>query len=126
MDNGAHLGMIAVPRLMAIQTGKYPELTRALEFDVDTGLIWSHYFLESPLLDFLGPVWGIGGSAQNRQELKRLASYRRTYPSPLKPDALDDVHPENPAPGGVEEGPTAIEERLAIINDMARRYATSP
>jgi hypothetical protein len=126
MENAAHLGMIAVPRLVAIQTDKCTELARALEFDVDNGLIWSHYFLESPLLGFLRPVWGIDSSAQNRQELNLLASYRKTNPSPLKPNTLEDVYPETASPRAVEEGPTAIEQRLSIINDMVKRYATKP
>ena len=61
MADSARTGFVAVPRLVATQTGHGAELNRAFELDVDNGLIWAHHFLESPLHGYLEPVWGING-----------------------------------------------------------------
>ena len=126
MENAVHIGVLALPRLEAVRTGRASELDKAFEFDVDSGLVWSHHFLESPLSGFLAPVWGISSSARNPQALVRLANYRKTNPSLTRPDMFDNVHPQTDTPREVDQGPTAIDERLAIINDMVKRYATGP
>jgi hypothetical protein len=126
MDGAVHIGMVALPRLDAARTGKASELDKAFEFDVDSGLVWSHHFLESPLSRLLPPVWGITSSAQNPHNIVRLADYRKTHPSPTTADVFDDVGLQTVAPSGVNQGPTAIDERLAIIRDMVKRYATDP
>jgi hypothetical protein len=126
MENSFSIGTVAVPRLAAVRSGRASELNRAFEFDVDSGLVWSHYFLESPLSGFLDPIWGIGTSAQNPKEIMRLANYRKTYPSLTKADVFDDVNPEKATQRGSDRGETAIEERLAIVDAMVRRYATGP
>jgi hypothetical protein len=126
MENSFSIGSVAVPRLAAVRSGRASELNRAFEFDVDSGLVWSHFFLESPLSRLLAPVWGIGSSAQNPTEIMRLANYRKTYPSLTKADVFDDVNPEKATQRGSDRGETAIEERLAIVDAMVRRYATGP
>jgi hypothetical protein len=126
MENSFSIGVGAVPRLAAVRSGRASELNGAFEFDVDSGLVWSHYFLESSLSGFLAPVWGIGTSARNPQAIMRLANYRKTYPSLTKADVFDDVIPKTATRGEDDQGSTAIEERLAIISDMVRRYSTSP
>jgi hypothetical protein len=126
MENSFSIGAGALPRLAAIRSGRASELNRAFEFDVDSGLVWSHHFLDSPLAGFLAPVWGIGTSAQNPTEIMRLANYRKTYPSLTKADVFDDVNPEKASQRGSDRGETAIEERLAIVDAMVRRYATGP
>ena len=115
-----------MPRLAAVRSGRASELNRAFEFDVDSGLVWSHHFLDSPLSGFLAPVWGIGASARNPQEIMRLANYRKTYPALTKADVFDDVIPKTATRREDDQGPTAIEERLAIISAMVNRYSTSP
>ena len=126
MENSFSNGVGAVPRLAAVRSGRASELNRAFEFDVDSGLVWSHSFLESPLSGLLAPVWGIGSSAQNPTEIMRLANYRKTYPSLTKAAVFDDVNPEKATQRGSNRGDTAIEERLAIVHTMVRRYATGP
>jgi len=126
MENAVHIGVAALPRLEAVRTGKASELDKAFEFDVDSALVWSYHVLESPLSGFLAPVWGISISAQNSRDLARLANYRKTHPSSTKPDLFDDVLPYTDRPREVDQGPTAIDERLAIISDMVKRYATGP
>ena len=126
MENSFSIGSGAVPRLAAVRSGRASELNRAFEFDVDSGLVWSHHFLDSPLSGFLAPVWGIGTSARNPQEIMRLANYRKTYPSLTKADVFDDVIPKTATRREDDQGSTAIEERLAIISDMVKRYSTSP
>jgi hypothetical protein len=126
MENAVHIGVVALPRLDAVRSGRASELDKAFEFDVDSGLVWSHHFLESPLSGLLAPAWGISSSAQNSRDLVRLANYRKSYPSPTKPDMFDNVHPQTDTPSEVDERPTAIDERLAIISDMVKRYATGP
>jgi hypothetical protein len=126
MENSLSIAIVALPRLAAVRSGRASELDRAFEFDVDSGLVWSHHFLESPLSGFLAPVWGIDSSAQNPQEITRLANYRKTYASLTKADVFDAVNPKTATPRGDDQGSTAIEERLAIISDMVKRYATSP
>jgi hypothetical protein len=126
MENAVHIGMAALPRVEAVRSGRTAELNKAFEFDIDSALVWSHYFLESPLSGFLAPIWGIAATAQQRLDVVRLANHRRTYPSPTKADALDDVSPQTFTPRGVDHQLTAIDERLAIINDMVRQYAKEP
>jgi hypothetical protein len=126
MENAVHIGVVALPRLDAARTGRASELDKAFEFDIDSGLVWSHHLLESPLSGFLAPVWGISSSAKNSRDIVRLANYRKAYPSPTKPDVFDDVDPQTMTPRRVNQGPTSIDERLEIINDMVRRYATRP
>jgi hypothetical protein len=89
-------------------------------------LVWSHYFLESPLSGFLAPVWGIGTSARDPQAIMRLANYRKTYPSLTKADVFDDVIPKTATRREDDQGSTGIEERLAIISDMVKQYSSSP
>ncbi len=125
MENSFSIGASALPRLAAVRSGSASELNRAVEFDVDSGLIWSHHFLDSPLSGFLAPVWGIGASARNPQSIMRLANYRKTYPSPTKADVFDDVIPRTATRREDNQGSTGIEERLAIISDMVKRYASS-
>ena len=126
MENAVHIGVVALPRVDAVRTGRASELDKAFEFDVDSGLVWSHHFLASPLSSFLAPVWGISSSAQNSQNIVRLANHRKVYPSPTKADVYDDAHPQTVTPREIDKRATAIDERLAIINDMVRRYATGP
>jgi hypothetical protein len=126
MENSFSIGTVAVPRLAAVRSGRASELNRAFEFDVDSGLVWSHHFLDSPLSGFLAPVWGIDTSAQNPKEIMRLANYRKTYPSLTKADIFDDVNPGKATQRGSDRGDTAIEERLAIVDAMVRRYAIGP
>ena len=126
MQNSFSIGTVALPRLVAIRSGRASELNRAFELDVDSGLVWSHYFLESPLSGFLAPVWGIDSSAQNPQEIMRLANYRKTYPSLTKADVFDDVVSKTGAQREGDQWSTVIEERLAIVSDMVKRYATIP
>jgi hypothetical protein len=126
MENSFSIGTVALPRLAAIQSGRASELNRAFEFDIDSGLVWSHHFLESPLSGFLAPVWGIGTSARNPHEIMRLANYRKTYPSLTKAEMFDDVNSKTATRREDDQGSTAIEERLAIVGDMVKRYATSP
>jgi hypothetical protein len=126
MENAVHIGVVALPRLDAMRKGRASELNKAFEFDVDSGLVWSHHFLESPLSGFLDPVWGITRSVQNPRDVKRLANYRKAYPSPTKPDVFDDVDPQGGTPRGANQGPTPIDERLTIVSDMVKRYATDP
>src|ERR1700730_9334584 len=80
MENSFSIGAGAVPGLAAVRSGRASELNSAFEFDVDSGLVWSHHFLESPLSEFLAPVWGIGASARDPRAIMRLANYRKTYP----------------------------------------------
>jgi hypothetical protein len=126
MDNAVHIAVVALPRLDAVQTGRASELNKAFEFDIDSGLVWSHHLLESPLSGFLGPVWGITNAVQHPQDFVRLANYRKTHPSPTKPDVFDDVDPQAPMVRGNNGGPAPIDERLAIIGNMVKRYATGP
>jgi hypothetical protein len=126
MENSFSIGTVAPQRLAAVRSGRASELNRAFEFDVDSGFVWSHYFLESPLSGLLAPVWGIGASAENPREIMRLANYRKTYPSLTKADVFDDVDPEKATQRGSDRWETAIEERLAIVDAMVRRYATGP
>ncbi|TMH13278.1 MAG: hypothetical protein E6H68_13000 [Betaproteobacteria bacterium] len=126
MENSFSIGAGALPRLAAVRSGRASELNRAFEFDVDSGLVWSHHFLDSSLAGFLAPVWGIGTSAQDPQAIMRLANYRKTYPSLTKADVFDDVIPKTATRREDDRGSTGIEERLAIISDMVKRYATSP
>jgi hypothetical protein len=125
MQNSFSVGTGALPRLAAVRSGRTSELNRAFELDVDSGLVWSHYFLESPLSGFLAPVWGIGSSAQNSQEIMRLANYRKAYPSLTKADVFDDVNSNTGVKRGGDQWSTLIEERLAIVSDMVKRYATT-
>jgi hypothetical protein len=126
MQSSFSIGTVALPRLAAVRSGRASELNRAFELDVDSGLVWSHYFLESPLSGFLAPVWGIGSSARNPQEIMRLANYRKTYPSLTKADVFDDVTFKTATQRGSDQWSTGIEERLAIVSDMVKRYATGP
>jgi hypothetical protein len=126
MQDSFSIGTAALPRLAAVRSGRSSELNRAFELDVDNGLVWSHYFLESPLSGFLAPVWGIGSSARNPQEVMRLANYRKTYPSLTKADVFDDVNRGTATQRGDDQWSTVIEERLAIVSDMVKRYATGP
>ena len=126
MENSFSIGSGALPRLVAVRSGRASELNRAFEFEVDSGLVWSHHFLDSPLSGFLAPVWGIGASARNPQAIMRLANYRKTYPSPTKADVFDDVIPKTATRREDDQGSTGIEERLAIISDMVKRYSTNP
>jgi hypothetical protein len=126
MENSFSIGVGAVPRLAAVRSGRASELNRAFEFDVDSGLVWSHHFLESPLAGFLDPVWGIGSSARDPQAIMRLANYRKTYPSLTKAEVFDDVSPRTATRREDDQGWTGIDERLAIIRGMVQRYATSP
>ena len=125
MENSFSIGAGALPRLAAVRSGRASELNRAFEFDVDSGLVWSHHFLDSSLAGFLAPVWGIGTSAQDPQAIMRLANYRKTYPSPTKADVFDDVIPRTATRREDDQGSTGIEQRLAIISDMIKRYASS-
>ena len=111
MADAARIGSNAVPRLVAIEVGKTDALKTALELDVDNGLIWSHYFGESPLHAYLGPVWGISGAPENRKEMARLADYRRTHPWPLATDT------------GGTQAIDEMRERRQIIDSAVRRFA---
>src|SRR5436309_2544106 len=125
MADSAHIGFVAVPRLVALQTGRGAELNRALELDVDNGLMWSHHFLGSPLHGYLEPVWGINGYPNDTQELARLASYRKTHPSPTKLNSFDDVRPQSAAQDSAGQSLAAsLQERALVINEMVERYAT--
>ena len=126
MENSFSIGAGALPRLAAVRSGRASELNRAFEFDVDSGLVWSHHFLDSSLAGFLAPVWGIGTSARNPQAIMRLANHRKTYPSLTKADVFDDVTPKTATRREDDQGAMGIEERLAIITDMVKRYSTNP
>ena len=124
MADSARIGFVAVPRLVALQTGRGAELNRGFELDIDNGLIWSHHFLESPLHGYLEPVWGISGYANDMQELARLASYRKEHVSPTKLNSFDDVRSQSVAHGSLERDlSAALQERAIIINEMVERYA---
>ena len=125
MENSFSTGAGALPRLAAVRSGRASELNRAFEFDVDSRLVWSHHVLVSPLAGFLAPVWGIGASARNPQAIMRLANYRKTYPSPTKADVFDDMIPRTATRREDDQGSTGIEQRLAIVSAMIKRYASS-
>jgi hypothetical protein len=127
MQNSLGIGTVAPPPLTAVRSGRASELIRAFEFNVDSRSVWSsHHFLESPLSGFVAPVGGICSSAQDPQKIMRPANYRKTYPSVTKADVFDEVNPKTAMQRGGDQGSTAIEERLAIVSDMVKRYATTP
>jgi len=124
MAESTRIAYVAVPRLVAVESGRTAELTRAFELDVDNGLIWAHHFMESPLHDYLEPIWGINGYPNDMEQLKKLATYRRTHPSPTKLNSFDDVQPQIGEDGGFEKSLAAsLQERALIVNEMVTRYA---
>ena len=122
MADSARIGFVAVPRLTAIELGHVNALNTALELDVDNGLIWSHHYIESPLHPYLAPVWGLNGYPENRQEMARLAGYRRLHPSPSVVDRND----ANERAAQNDSGNAMMDERRQIIADMVRRFAPQP
>jgi len=122
MADSARIGSVAVPRLAAIRLGHVDALTTGLELDVDNGLLWSHHFLESSLHPYLTGFWGLNGYPENRQEMARLAGYRRTHPSP---SLVDDGDVRSRA-AYADSSDGIMDERRRIIGDVVQRFAAQP
>jgi hypothetical protein len=127
MADAAPRGAIALHHLKALSLGRLDRLAMAFEFDVDNGLIWSHYLEEAPLHEHWATLWGIPNAGPN-EYLTRLADYRKTHPSLMNPDALGVASPN----AGEEERAfraaqlASARETAAILNNMVERYATKP
>ena len=59
----------------------------SLESDVDMALLWAYNLEHHPLRPILNAVWGTE-ILLNETSLRRLADYRKSHPSPLRPEAL--------------------------------------
>jgi hypothetical protein len=97
-------------------------LSTALELDVDNGLIWSHHYLGSALHPYLARVWGLSGYPENRQEMARLAGYRRAHPSPSVVDGGEGTRRTVQHDSGDAIADELLERRR-IIDSMVQRFA---
>ena len=122
MADSARIGSGAVPRLTAIKLGQVNALNTALELDVDNGLIWSHYYIQSPLHPFLAPVWGLNAYPENRKEMARLAGYRREHPALPIVDGIG-LNTRAAKDDSVE---AMMDERRQIVDEMVRHFAPQP
>ena len=118
-------GSIAVAQLNALRAGNTQNLVTALEFDVDNGLIWGHEVFRHPLRDYLRPVWGFSIYPDYEKYATRLADYRKTHPSQMKPDLFDTVPPDKEQYREFyRDLAQGTRESIATVNSMVERYAT--
>lgn len=117
-------GAIALHNLRALDTGKTGNMRIGLEGDVDTAMIWSYHLQEYPLHSLLEPVWGYP-MHYHTDYLKRLTTYRKSTPSPLRADALarEPVPPGAEAQANREDLLEGARENDKIIQLMIERYS---
>src|SRR5450755_3788442 len=122
MADAAPRGMLAIRYLNALDAGKTDRLRTAFEFDIDNGLIWSHYLSEAPFHDHWQALWGVP-NLEASGYLPRLADYRRSHPSLMKSEALADAPPNASAEEWAfrEFQKSGARESVAIINYMVSR-----
>jgi len=97
----------------------------SLESDVDMALLWAYHLEHHPLRPILNTAWG-KELLLNEASLRRLADYRKSHPSPLRPEALAaDSSPNDKY--AKEMGESLLEgaqETQRMINETVSRYAT--
>ena len=133
---GAKVGVMvdAIPRggisLSLLDKASKQGVTRnmviSFEGDVDMALLWGHQVEQHPLRAAFEPLWGIPVPG-TQESLVRLATYRRSHPSPLAYQVLAS----EPVPGDPEgaairrELLSGAQENDRIISAMVAKYAPS-
>lgn len=117
-------GSIATAHLEAIRTGKTKNIITMLEFDVDQGLLYGHDLFQHPLRSYLGPLWGFDFYPEYEQYAARLAKYRKTHPSEMKPDMFDTVPKDKEQfADEYKELAQGTRDNILKIEYMVNRYA---
>ena len=113
-------GAAAAERLDALRAGKTQRVLTALEFEVDTGLIWGQALLQHPMRKLFDAYPDYESYAT------RMANYRLKHPSPVTGGAFEGPQAEqqNPELYGVL-GRNAQQTR-ETIRLMVERYASRP
>jgi hypothetical protein len=103
-------GAAAVAHLRTIQAGSTENLKAALEFDVDSGLVWGYEVLGHPMRPLWSSLWGFDVGPELDRFAVRLADHRKDHRSPLLALKPQDAE-------------SAEHERR--VNAMLERYATN-
>lgn len=118
-------GAIAVSLLNALDRNQLDPIRTQLEAEVDSGLRWWAQVEQSPLHGVLNALSGQDLIPANLRYVRRVATYRKTHPSPLADPAvvtgmLESVGADDPdlaaelAEGGKEQD--------AAIARMSEKY----
>lgn len=106
-------GSAALTHVKSIAAGRPAVAARALEADIDNGLVRGYDLVEHPLHDWLNPLWDIPFESYEKSAA-RLAAYRKEHASPL---ALQQ-------PGAMFSRGAAVDDKaFAGLLEDGRRYA---
>ena len=77
-------GVLATQHLRQLRSGHSETIVRALEYEVDGGLVFGSDVLDHPLRSLFAPLWGYDVYPKYEKYAVRLADYRRQHASPAK------------------------------------------
>ena len=118
-------GVVASQQLEMLRLGKTNTVTKILEADVDSALIFGHDVVSHPLRGLWKPLWGLDVYPNYEQYATRLADYRKTHPSQIRPDTFDRVPSDRPdLRETYKELAEGVRQDTAKRDKMIERYAT--
>src|SRR6266853_788694 len=119
-------GGISLHHIRKLSSGTVTKNTMtSLEFDIDMALLWAYHLEQHPLQPVLNKVWG-KQILLNETSLKRLADYRKSSPSPFRPEALAAEPLPNDQQGKEmrESLLKDAQESQRMINETVARHAS--
>ncbi len=117
--------VLATQHLRQLRSGHTETIVTALEYDVDSGLVWGYDLFDHPLRGLFMPLWGFDVYPKYEKYAVRLADYRRDHPSPTKSEEFKALRrqfeQDREKYGELTEGARLYEFKL---NAMVERYAS--
>lgn len=119
-------GSLALGHLEMLRKGQASEMRLFFESDVDSGLLWWDQLEAYPLFGWINVLSGYDVMPQHEQWVRRIATYRKNNPSPLREPArvqemLHSIRENDPAfASELDESGRETEE---AIDRMIAKYA---
>jgi hypothetical protein len=109
-----------------LDTGHVDEVKYYFDSQVDAALMYWHDVLHSPVTPFLNFLTGGEYFPEYETYIRRLAQYRKTYPSPLwDPKDMSDIddYLSKQKPQNAADFAAANREAKAAMDEVVSRYA---
>jgi hypothetical protein len=113
-------GAAAAQHLDALRAGRTQKVLTALEFEVDSGLVWGQGFLQHPMRRLFGVY------PDYETYATRMANYRLKHPSPVAGGAFEGQQAERQNPELHGELGRSAQQARETIRGMVERYASRP
>jgi hypothetical protein len=118
-------GSLALGQLKMLETGRTSDLRTFFESDIDSGLLWWDQLEAYPLFGWINVLSGYDLLPDQVRFVRRIATYRKDHPSPLREPALiqqmlDSTRQKDPAFAAELE--VSGREGDEAIDRMIRKY----